>query len=143
MVSRFGDRIICAVFFKFTARFLKILILLFTRFRPPAYGRQAIPYGLLPDMFDAIFENMAETNFIDIFFESEKKEKLIGRSDRPFNPNLFPSEELQYLERVANQFSKTTPNEIVEISHKELAWIENELKREFISYEYALELEDV
>jgi putative zinc finger/helix-turn-helix YgiT family protein len=108
---------------------------------------KAIPYGPVPNMNETIFENMAETDVIDIFFESKengsKKEKLVGRSDRPFDPSLFPPEELQYLEKVANQFSKTTPNEIVEISHKELAWIENERNKNFISYEFALELKAV
>lgn len=108
---------------------------------------KAIPYGPVPNMYETIFENMAETDVIDIFFESKengiKREMLVGRADRPFNPSLFSQEELQYLERVANQFSKTSPNEIVEISHREVAWIENELKRKFISYEYALELKAV
>jgi len=108
---------------------------------------KAIPYGPVPNMYETVFENMAETDIIDIFFESKdngsKKEKLVGRSDRPFNPDLFSPEELQYLEKVANQFSKTTPNDIVAISHKEPAWIENEEKRSFISYEYALEMKGV
>ena len=108
---------------------------------------KAIPYGPVPNMYETIFENMAETDVIDIFFESKengsKKEKLVGRSDRPFNPSLFSTEELHYLKKVANQFSKTPPNEIVEISHNELAWIENEQHKNFISYEYALDLKAV
>jgi hypothetical protein len=68
----------------------------------------AIPYGHVPNMYGTIFENLAEPDIIDLFFESKenrsKKEKLLGRSSRPFNPDLFSSEELQYLENLDIRF---------------------------------------
>lgn len=69
-----------------------------------------------------------------------RKEKLIGRVDRPFNPTLFTEKELSFLDKVASTFIDTTPRDIVEISHKEKGWIENETARNFIPYDYALEL---
>ncbi|MCE7057356.1 DUF4065 domain-containing protein [Algoriphagus sp. AGSA1] len=105
---------------------------------------KAIPYGPVPDKFQTLFENLSETEVIDIFYTpldtGNRKEKLVGREDRPFNSTLFSKSEISLLEKVANTFMNTTPSEIVEISHKEVGWIENEAVRNFIPYDYALEL---
>ena len=105
---------------------------------------KAIPYGPVPDKFQTLFENLAETYVIDIFYtlsdNGGRKEKLIGRPDRPFNPTLFTATEISFLEKVAATFFVTTPSDIVEISHKEVGWIENESGKNFIAYDYALEL---
>lgn len=105
---------------------------------------KAIPYGPVPDKFQTLFENLAETDVIDIFYtpldNGNRKEKLIGREDRPFNPNLFTTAEISFLDKVASKFIDTNPSDIVEISHKEKGWIENESARNFIPYDYALEL---
>jgi putative zinc finger/helix-turn-helix YgiT family protein len=105
---------------------------------------KAIPYGPVPNKFQTLFENLAETDVIDIFYtpldNGGRKEQLIGRADRPFKANLFSETEIDILETVAMKFKDTTPSEIVDISHKELAWLENEASRSFIPYEYALDL---
>lgn len=105
---------------------------------------KAIPYGPVPDKFQTLFENLAETDVIDLLYtpldNGNRKEKLIGREDRPFNPNLFSTVEISCLEKVASKFIDTTPTDIVEISHKEKGWIENEAARSFIPYDFALEL---
>ena len=105
---------------------------------------KAIPDGPVPDKFQTLFENLAETDVIDLFYtpldNGNRKEKLIGREDRPFNSTLFSEKEISFLEKVATTFIGTTPSEIVEISHKEIGWIENEVSRNFIPYDYALEL---
>lgn len=105
---------------------------------------KAIPYGPVPNKFQTLFENLAETDVIDIFYtpldNGGRKEQLIGRADRPFKANIFSESEINILETVAMKFKDTTPSEIVDISHKELAWLENEAKRSFIHYEYALDL---
>ncbi len=105
---------------------------------------KAIPYGPVPDKFQTLFENLSEIDVIDIFYtpldNGSRKEKLIGREDRPFNPTLFSATEISFLEKVATTFIDTTPSDIVEISHKEKGWIENESGKNFISYDYALEL---
>ncbi len=105
---------------------------------------KAIPYGPVPNMYETIFENLAITDTIDIIFEPKengsRKEKLVGRSDRPFNPDLFNPNELSCLEKVVLRFKDVSPREIVEISHYEPAWLENEKNRDFISYEFAIDL---
>ena len=105
---------------------------------------KAIPYGPVPDKFQTLFENLAETDVIDLLYTAldngSRKEKLIGRADRPFYPALFTATEIGFLEKVAATFIDTTPTEIVAISHKEKGWIENESGKRFIAYDYALEL---
>jgi len=105
---------------------------------------KAINYGPVPNMYETIFENLAVNDMIDICFESKengsKMEKLVGRADRQFQADLFSEDELHTLEKVVAIFQHTSPKEIVEISHREIGWLENENTKQFISYEYALEL---
>jgi len=108
---------------------------------------KAIPYGPVPTMYETIYEKLAVTDTIEIFFEpnqyGSKKEKLVGRTDRPFNPELFDASELSCLERIATRFKEVSPKEIIAISHLEPAWLENEKGRNFISYVYAIDLKAV
>lgn len=105
---------------------------------------KAIPYGPVPNKFQTLFENLAETAVIDIFYtpldNGGRKEQLRGRADRPFKSTLFSEAEINILETVTKKFKDTSPSEIVDISHKEPAWLENEANRSFIPYEYALDL---
>jgi uncharacterized phage-associated protein len=108
---------------------------------------KAIDYGPVPNMFETIFENLAENDIVDILYENKAEgyriEKLVGREDRPFNPEVFTEEELTILEKIAFQFKEISTNKIVEISHLESGWLENIQGKQFISYEYAIELKAV
>lgn len=108
---------------------------------------KAIPYGPVPDKFQTLFENLAETNVIDLLYtpldNGGRKEKLIGREDRPFNLNLFTETEISFLEQIAARFLDTSPSDIVDLSHKEIGWLANEAAKNFIPYDYALELKAV
>src|SRR5690606_38603734 len=105
---------------------------------------KAIPYGPVPDSFELIFERLAKQDVIDILYEElpegGQKQFLEGNANRTFKKSLFSDEELEMLHKVHERFKKTKPYEIVEISHKESAWIDNEQSRSFISYNYALDL---
>ena len=65
---------------------------------------------------------------------------------KQFKPNpppdkeLFTESELQILKSVAERFKNTSTNEIIEISHKEKAWIDNHAERKLIDYKYSFEL---
>lgn len=108
---------------------------------------KAIPYGPVPDKFQTLFENLAETDVIDIFYtpldNGGRKEKLIGRDDRPFDSSLFTAQEIDSLEKVVGRFIDISPSDLVEISHQEIGWLENESGKQFISYEYALDLKAI
>jgi len=106
---------------------------------------KAIPYGPVPNNFESIFERLAVQDIIDLDYEDlpngGQKQYLKGRKDRLFQTDLFSKEELVVLERIKNRFKDVKPWEIVEISHLEPAWIENQ--KNFISYQFALDLKGV
>ena len=108
---------------------------------------KAISYGPVPNSFESIFESLAKQDVIDLVYEElpegGQKQFLEGRMDRPFNKELFSTIELEVLYMVRERFKKTKPFEIVEISHKENAWINNEKSKSFISYNYALALKAI
>lgn len=108
---------------------------------------KAIPYGPVPNSFESVFESLAKQDVIDILYEElvkgGQKQFLEGRKDRPFNNNIFSKDELAVLDMVRERFKRTKPYEIVEISHRETAWIENVPSRSFISYNFAMDLKAI
>lgn len=105
---------------------------------------KAIPKGPVPNNFQSIFEYLENNKTIDIcyvtFPQGYTGEQYIARKDRPFNKDLFTEQELSILNEVARKFKDTNTGDIVEISHKEKAWIDNEKQKDEISYEYAFDL---
>ena len=105
----------------------------------------AIDMGPVPHNFQSLFEYLANNNAIDIhhieFPNGSCGEQFVARVDRPFNKNLFSDLELVVLENIVNRFKDTSTNDIIEISHLEQAWKENEQSKNVISYEYAFELQ--
>lgn len=108
---------------------------------------QAIPFGPVPGRYETIFEHLAENGLIEVQFESgdpgSKREKLFGKADRPWDFGVFSAEEIRSLERIAAKFHHTTASELVQISHLETAWLENESGKNLISYEYGLDLKGI
>lgn len=107
----------------------------------------AINMGPVPHNFQSVFEYLANKYAIDIYYNEFPNggfgEKFLARSDRPFNASLFSEQELTVLQKVATTFEKTSTNEIIELSHLEKAWKENEQTKNVISYEYAFELKQL
>ncbi|MEX2568777.1 MAG: type II toxin-antitoxin system antitoxin SocA domain-containing protein [Cyclobacteriaceae bacterium] len=108
---------------------------------------KAIDMGPVPNNFQSIFEYLANKDEIDIntteFPNGYTGEQFKARKDRPFKANLFSTNELETLEKVANVFKETSTNDIIELSHFEEAWKKNERKKSVISYEYAFELNQI
>lgn len=106
----------------------------------------AINRGPVPNNFQSIFEYQHNTqqvyvkveNFGDYFGE-----RFLRSHGKSFNADLFTEAELAVLEEVATRFEKTTTKEIVDLSHEELAWTENEDEKKVISYRYAFDLSQV
>lgn len=102
---------------------------------------RAIPMGPVPNNFNSIFEYLANNNDVDIYYTSFENggtgEQFKPNPDRSFNADLFSEDELLVLETIAKRFNSTTTNEIIEISHKEKAWIENEEEKKVIDYSYS------
>jgi len=53
---------------------------------------------------------------------------------------LFSEEELEILNNVAERFHNTSTSEIIDISHREKAWIDNYAEKRLIDYNYSFEL---
>ncbi len=108
---------------------------------------KAIPYGPVPRSFESIFEKLAKEDEIDCIYDflpgGNQIDKLIGREDRPFNPEVFKPEELDILQRVADRFQSVSTGDIVNLSHEELGWIENQETKSQINYHYAFDLKAI
>ncbi|CAA6811927.1 MAG: DNA-binding protein [uncultured Aureispira sp.] len=106
---------------------------------------RAIPNGPVVSNYQGMFEYLVNNNHIKVFtkvFDRNIGEQFLPSENRAFNPDLFSSKELETLKKVADRFKGVKTKDIVNISHEELGWIENEEDRNIISYEYAFELND-
>ena len=105
---------------------------------------RAIPMGPVPNNFNSIFEYLANKKELDIystnFANGGMGEQFKPNPNRTFDKELFTTTELQILNLVANKFKNTSTKEIIEVSHKEKAWIENNEERKLIDYKYSFEL---
>jgi putative zinc finger/helix-turn-helix YgiT family protein len=105
---------------------------------------KAIDMGPVPKNFQSIFEYLANNNEIYIysteFPDGYTGEQFKAREDRKFNATLFTENELHTLEKVATVFKETSTTAIIELSHLEKAWKNNEKNKREISYVYAFEL---
>ena len=101
---------------------------------------RAIQMGPVPNNYSSLFEYMANCDAIDLHattFSAGIGEQFKPRPDRPFSTELLDDAEVQVLNEVAERFRTTNTAKIIEISHQEQAWIENEAKRGLISYQWA------
>jgi putative zinc finger/helix-turn-helix YgiT family protein len=107
---------------------------------------RAIDMGPVPNNFQTIFEHIVNSGIVDIEYKTFQKgfvgEKFIGKKEREFNSELFSEKELEILDKVFTKFSEFSTTEIIEHSHLEKAWKENNESRSLISYDYAFELTD-
>jgi len=105
---------------------------------------KAIDMGPVPKNFQSIFEYLANNNEIYIysteFPDGYTGEQFKAREDRKFNATLFTENELHTLEKVATVFKETSTTAIIELSHLEKTWKNNEKNKREISYVYAFEL---
>jgi len=61
-----------------------------------------------------------------------------------FNPDLFDAEELAVMAQVVQEFQHVTAKNLIEMSHQEKSWLENEREKQLISYQkYAFDLVDI
>lgn len=108
---------------------------------------KAIDMGPVPNNFQSIFEYLSNNKEIDIdtteFPTGYTGEKFKVRENRSFNAELFSSKELETLEKVASVFKSTSTHDMIELSHLEEAWKNNEKAKSEISYEYAFELNQI
>lgn len=107
----------------------------------------AIDKGPVPDKFQSIFEYLNNNNLIDIkymeFANGNTGEQFRALNEKPFDYKIFNENELKVLETVAKRFESSSTSDIIEISHLEEAWKQNEKGKNAISYQYAFELTQI
>lgn len=104
---------------------------------------RAISMGPVPNKFDTIFDYLANKDYVDIIyttFVNGTGEQFKPNPQRAFNPNLFSTQEIAVLNAVADRFKDTSTKDIIEISHKEKAWLENNAEKQLIDYNYSFDL---
>ncbi|MGB3947832.1 MAG: type II toxin-antitoxin system antitoxin SocA domain-containing protein [Bacteroidia bacterium] len=108
---------------------------------------RAINMGPVPNNFNSIFEHIYTRDYVDVIF-TEFPNGSIGEQFKPnknysFNNTLFDENELNVLKDVVAKFKGIKTNKVIEISHKEKAWKENEKGHKLINYKYAFELTEI
>jgi DNA-binding transcriptional regulator YiaG/uncharacterized phage-associated protein len=105
---------------------------------------RAIPMGPVPNNFQSIFEHLANKGEFEVYYttfhDGGTGEQFISHENRKFNPGLFSKDELMVLEAVVERFKNISTKEIIDISHNEKAWMENEKEKRLIDYGYGFEL---
>jgi putative zinc finger/helix-turn-helix YgiT family protein len=108
---------------------------------------RAINMGPVPNNYNSIFEYMSNKNDVDIsvteFPSGAIGEQFKSHHGRHFDKSVFNDIELKVLSDVAHNFKGKTTSEIIEISHTEKAWKENEKGKKLISYKHAFELNQI
>lgn len=107
---------------------------------------RAIPFGPVPAEYEKLYVKLADDEFanIDLIeFDNGNYGEAIT-TIRKFEEEGFAKSELNTLKDVVEKFAKCNTKQIVNISHKEKAWVENEPAHELISYQkYAFELQAI
>lgn len=106
------------------------------------YSYCAIDNGPVPDDYKRLYWKMWEKGFIDnkeITISNKTFERFVPVKE--FNKELFSQKEFKILKKVYDDLRYKKTEEIIELSHREKGWIENEKSSKDISYqEYAFEL---
>lgn len=108
---------------------------------------RAIKMGPVPNNYNSIYDFMSNRNKVEIinipFSESVFGDRFEKANNEKFNPEIFTKNELDILEKVGKNFSGMKTKQVIDFSHNEKAWIENESERKLISYNYAFDIEQI
>lgn len=104
---------------------------------------RAINMGPVPNNYKSILEHISNEGYVEIqetVFGEGIGEQFKPNTKHKFDKSLFDEQELKALKDVVAKFKGKSTSDVIEISHKEKAWKENEKKKGLISYKYAFEL---
>ena len=97
-------------------------------------------YGPVPDEYEKLINFFTKNNIIDYIIEYDKDyeyHNIVSKEEA--NENLFDKKELEIIEKVSKKFKCYSSNKLVEISHKEKAFLNTDYYKK-ISYEYAFDI---
>ena len=107
---------------------------------------RAIPYGPVPSHFRELFGVLETEKYIQIEEELSDSGHMGERflALQEFDASLFSEQELQHMEEVVESMGEMKTKDLIELSHEEEAWQENEKERELIDYQqYAFHLKGI
>lgn len=107
---------------------------------------RAIPFGPVPADYEKLYLKLQDDqkiNIVEIGFDNGNYGELI-ESNQKLELETFSEKEKNVLDDIVNKFKGLTTKQVVEISHKELAWTANKEERKIISYQkYAFALQGI
>lgn len=106
------------------------------------YRYQAVQNGPVPYRYDLIYDHLWQNEFIQyelLEINNEQVEKPVPL--KKFDKSLFEEKELDTLTSIHETFKKFSRQKLVDLSHKEKAWVEQIQNKGIISYlKYAFNL---
>lgn len=102
-----------------------------------------IDLGPVPDHFNSIYEFLVSEKILIVTYKAFSGGGIgeMYTSERDFNELLFSADELNMLCSVKERLKNVSTQEIIELSHNEKAWSENNHdKSQPINYNFAFEL---
>jgi DNA-binding transcriptional regulator YiaG len=106
---------------------------------------KALPKGPVPNNYGIIYNYVANEGIVkteEVNFGDYVGDRFVteGVEIAILDDNIFSETELTTLKMVSNKFKGLTTKKIVDISHEELAWLDNVDDCNKISFEYAFHL---
>lgn len=95
---------------------------------------QAIEFGPVPVHYRTIYDNIDGLEQIISLVSDHEVVKL--QSDG-YDPGIFSESERSILTRIHDRLAAMTTKEVVELSHKEPAWLKNHASKSIIPYSEA------
>lgn len=107
---------------------------------------RAIQYGPVPTFYDNIYASLENEEVIlsNWIKDNDGSAKEHFKTERHFDINLFNETEKTIIECISANFKNTSSWDLVDLSHKEKAWIDLYSNRDLIDYQtYAFELKGI
>jgi len=115
-----------------------------TGFSMSGVSYKAIQMGPVPNNFQSLYEYIANNEIVDIkniaFTDEIIGEQFAPAVGKQFDSSLFSEVEIQILQSVCDRFRNASTLEMIDISHQETAWIDNENTKKTIDYFFAFDL---
>ena len=115
-----------------------------TGFSISGLSYKAIQMGPVPNNFQSLYEYIANNDIVEIknipFTDDIIGEQFVPTVNKQFDSSLFTESEIATLNSVCERFRNASTQNIIDISHQEIAWIENEKTKKTIDYVLAFDL---
>lgn len=108
---------------------------------------RAIQMGPVPAEYAKLYDKMSDDNLISVDHvlftgTGHYGEEINGCTG--FNDMLFDKEQREVIDRVVARFAGLDTKQLVNLSHEEQGWIDNQEKKELISYQkFAFDLKNI